>query len=95
MSNTTIQIRTDMEVKETVGSIFKQMGMTMSDGINIFLRQVQMNRGFPFEVNEVNEVKIQDRSRLKKWTGILPDMENPVHIKNYQKISREELYAER
>ena len=87
MSTTTIQIRTDTEVKETVDSIFKQLGITMSDGINIFLRQVQMKQGFPFEV------KTQNRSRLKKWTGHLPCMENPAHIKNYRKIPREELYA--
>jgi antitoxin component of RelBE/YafQ-DinJ toxin-antitoxin module len=60
----------------------------MSDGINIFLRQVQINKGFPFEV------KIQDRLRLKKWSGHLPGTENPAHIKNYRKIPREELYGE-
>ena len=87
MSTTTIQIRTDPEVKETVDSIFKQLGITMSDGINIFLRQVQLNKGFPFEVT------MRDSSCLKQWTGRLPCMENPVHIKNYQKIPREELYA--
>ena len=87
MSNTTIQIHTDMEIKETVDSIFEQMGITMADGINIFLRQVQMNNGFPVEL------KMQDYLHLKKWAGLLPGMENPAHIKNYRKISREELYA--
>ena len=50
MTNTTIQIRTDMEVKTTADSIFNKLGITMSDGINIFLRQVNLHGGFPFEV---------------------------------------------
>ncbi|GMO17517.1 MAG: type II toxin-antitoxin system RelB/DinJ family antitoxin [Treponemataceae bacterium] len=50
MNNATIQIRTDAEVKEKADSIFKQLGITLSDGINIFLRQVNLNRGLPFEV---------------------------------------------
>jgi len=50
MANATIQIRTDAMVKEAVDSIFSRLGITMSDGINIFLRQVQIHQGFPFEV---------------------------------------------
>jgi DNA-damage-inducible protein J len=50
MTNTTIQIRTDAEVKAATDSIFARLGITMSDGINIFLRQVQIHQGFPFEV---------------------------------------------
>ena len=50
MANTTIQIRTDAEVKSTADLIFSNLGITMSDGINIFLRQVNLHGGFPFEV---------------------------------------------
>jgi DNA-damage-inducible protein J len=50
MMNTTIQIRTDTEVKEAADSIFNRLGITMSDGINIFLRQVRLYQGFPFPV---------------------------------------------
>jgi DNA-damage-inducible protein J len=50
MTNGTIQIRTDAAVKEAADSVFSKLGITMSDGINIFLRQVQIHQGFPFEV---------------------------------------------
>ena len=50
MANTTIQIRTDAQVKAAADSIFNKLGITMSDGINIFLRQVNLHRGFPFEI---------------------------------------------
>jgi len=50
MTNVTIQIRTDATVKEDANAIFAGLGITMSDGINIFLRQVQIHRGFPFDL---------------------------------------------
>ena len=50
MANTTIQVRTDSEVKTAADSIFKKLGITMSDGINIFLRQVNLHEGLPFDV---------------------------------------------
>jgi addiction module RelB/DinJ family antitoxin len=50
MADTTIQIRTEAQVKEQADSIFRRLGITMSDGINIFLRQVNLHGGLPFEV---------------------------------------------
>jgi DNA-damage-inducible protein J len=48
--DTTIQIRTDSLVKRQADSIFRQLGMTMSEGLNILLRQVIQHRGFPFPI---------------------------------------------
>jgi addiction module RelB/DinJ family antitoxin len=50
MMDATIQIRTDAELKKDTDSIFRQLGLTLSDGINIFLRQVRLNGGLPFDV---------------------------------------------
>jgi DNA-damage-inducible protein J len=50
MNSATIQIRTGPEAKERADSTFNQLGITLSDGINIFLRQVNLHDGFPFEV---------------------------------------------
>jgi DNA-damage-inducible protein J len=44
----TIQIRTSAAVKAQADYIFKQMGITVSDGLNMFLHQVIMRRGMPF-----------------------------------------------
>jgi DNA-damage-inducible protein J len=55
--STTIQIRTDAEVKAAADSIFNRLGITMSDGMNIFLRQVIRHGGFPFEVKIENTLE--------------------------------------
>jgi DNA-damage-inducible protein J len=54
MANATIQIRTETQVKETADLIFKRLGITMSDAINIFLRQVNQYGDFPFDVKPEN-----------------------------------------
>jgi DNA-damage-inducible protein J len=50
MNTATIQIRTDPEVKAESRAIFEALGITMSDAVNIFLRQAIREGGFPFEV---------------------------------------------
>lgn len=48
-----IQIRISDEEKEAVQSAFENMGMTMSGGIKMFLRQVAAHKKMPFEISEV------------------------------------------
>ena len=67
MINTTIQIRTDAEVKAAADSIFKRLGITLSDGINIFLRQVNLHGGFPFEVRLPNSANSQNRQQRQEY----------------------------
>lgn len=42
--------RVDATLKEQAESILSQLGMPMSSAINIFLNQVVLRRGLPFEV---------------------------------------------
>lgn len=46
----TIQFRTDEATKTQSAEIFQQLGITMSDAINIFLRQSILHGGIPFEL---------------------------------------------
>ena len=42
--------RVDASLKEQAESILTQLGMPMSSAINIFLNQIVLRRGLPFEV---------------------------------------------
>jgi DNA-damage-inducible protein J len=44
----TIQVRTDDRTKTASTALFARLGITMSDAINIFLRQSVMRGGIPF-----------------------------------------------
>jgi DNA-damage-inducible protein J len=66
----TIQFRTDDTTKTQSADIFRQLGITMSDAINMFLRQSIIHGGLPFEL------KIPDYQRYNETTlAALADME--------------------
>ena len=47
----TIQVRTDDQTKNDSTALFDKLGITMSEAINLFLRQVIMRGGIPFTLN--------------------------------------------
>lgn len=49
-----IRARTDEKLKEQVENIFHRLGMTTTEAINLFYRQVKLNRGLPFAVRIPN-----------------------------------------
>ena len=44
----TIQVRTDAQTKNDSAALFNKLGITMSEAINLFLRQAVMRGGIPF-----------------------------------------------
>ena len=53
--STVIQTRIDTAVKNEAEAIFKRMGMSLSDGIRIFIHQVITERALPFKPVAGNE----------------------------------------
>lgn len=51
----TTSIKLDKEIKENAKKIFKELGLTMGEAVNIFLKQVTLHKGLPFEVKIPNE----------------------------------------
>jgi DNA-damage-inducible protein J len=51
----TTSIKLDVEVKSKAKEIFKELGITMGEAVNIFLSQVALHKGLPFEVKIPNE----------------------------------------
>jgi len=49
-----IRARTDEQLKKQVEHIFERLGMTSSEAINLFYRQVQLRKGLPFPVEIPN-----------------------------------------
>ena len=45
-----IQARIDPDVKNNAQNILNKLNITMSEAISIFLTQVSLNRGIPFEI---------------------------------------------
>ena len=50
MPQTTVTFKTDKETKEIAQAICKQLGINLTSAINMFLHQMIMHDGIPFEV---------------------------------------------
>ena len=50
LATTSITFRTDDEIKRQAVSLFNDLGMDMSTGVNVLLRAFVREKGFPFAV---------------------------------------------
>ena len=50
-----VNARTERELKKEVEGILQSLGMSTTEAINIFFRQVKLRRGLPFPVEIPNE----------------------------------------
>jgi DNA-damage-inducible protein J len=60
----TTSIKLDKEAKERAKLIFKELGITMGDAFNMFLSQVNLHNGIPFEIKVPNSTTIA-KKRVK------------------------------
>ena len=67
----TVQFRTDDATKAQSSEIFKTLGITMSDAINMFLRQSILHGGLPFEIKipQYNKVTLDALEEMEKSKG--------------------------
>ena len=83
--NTIIQARIDADSKKEAEAILNQMGMSLNEGIRVFIRQVIHTRALPFqpsladEPNKVTQMAMQraddyvcgkNRDKFKKFDTV-------------------------
>jgi DNA-damage-inducible protein J len=51
-----INTRVEPSVKRAVAALLSPLGLTTTDAINMFLHQVMLHKGLPFEVRRPNAV---------------------------------------
>lgn len=71
MMTTNLNIRTDKAVKDQAEMIYKELGLTMTTAMNLFLRATIRENGIPFEMklekpNETTIAAIEEGRRLAK-----------------------------
>jgi len=71
-----IQTRIDPELKNKAQIIFNKLNISMSEAISIFLTQVTLKRGIPFDITLPNELtantlkKSEDGKNLHKVSSV-------------------------
>ena len=67
----TINARTERELKEEVEVILKDLGISTTEAINIFFRQVKMRKGLPFPVEIPNEETLKTFRDSEAGKGLI------------------------
>lgn len=55
----TIQTRVDPVVKHNAQIILKKLNISMSEAISMYLSQITLHRGIPFEIKIPNEITVK------------------------------------
>jgi DNA-damage-inducible protein J len=55
----TVRARIEPTLKKNVEKILKKLGMSTTDAITIFFRQITLHRGLPFSVNIPNKETLE------------------------------------
>lgn len=70
-----IRARVEPATKQKAEAIFKKLGLSISEAVNMFYNQVILNRGLPFEVKIPNELTLrvmketEAGKNLTKWNS--------------------------
>ena len=64
-----LNLRIEPDVKAEAEELFNSFGLTVTDAVNVFLRQSLMRGGFPFEIvrylpNAITRAAIEESERL-------------------------------
>ncbi|RPI19746.1 MAG: type II toxin-antitoxin system RelB/DinJ family antitoxin [Ignavibacteriae bacterium] len=74
--NAMIRARTESKLKRETELIFKKLGMTPTEAINIFYNQVRLRKGIPFNIEIPNKItkdtldKSSKRKNLKTFKTV-------------------------
>ena len=79
--NELIHIRIEPTVKEKSEEIFKKLGINMSYAISLFLNQVIIKNGFPFEV----ELPHFNQEETEKLAEIIASVEGNGKVNEHNK----------
>lgn len=85
MKTSTISARIDPDLKQRAEQVFREIGITSSQAITLFYKQVELQRGLPFIVKIPTDVTIQAledaraRSNLENFNTV-EDLFNDLGI---------------
>lgn len=81
MSETIIRARVDELEKLECESIFKSLGLTMSEAVRLFIRQVNTVKGLPFEMKlNATAAAEHDRWFREQVESALANMNQPGRV---------------
>ncbi len=68
--SSTIQVRVDQKTKDQAKAVLGALHMSMSEAICLFLRQVVLHRGIPFEVKIPNALTRETLEKAERGEDV-------------------------
>lgn len=68
-----VQARMDPSIKKQAKAILDKLGISMSDAIGVYFRQIIRTKGIPFELKLPNEATLQAVEELESGKGAVFD----------------------
>ena len=65
-----VRARMEPEVKHHAEAIFRELGLSTTEAITIFYRQVSLCNGFPFDIRIPNEETLKTFENTDKGIGL-------------------------
>jgi DNA-damage-inducible protein J len=65
-----ISARIDPELKQGAEKVFQELGLTATQAITLFYKQVELERGLPFVLRVPNEVTVQALGQARTRQGL-------------------------
>ena len=65
-----ISARIDPELKQGAEEVFKELGLTTTQAITLFYKQVELARGLPFAVRVPNDVTAEALEQARTRQGL-------------------------
>jgi len=66
----TISARIDPELKREAERVFQELGLTATQAITLFYKQVELERGLPFAVRVPNQVTVEALEEARTRQGL-------------------------
>jgi DNA-damage-inducible protein J len=66
----TIQVRVDHSTKEQATQILENLRINMSEAIKMYLQQIILNKGIPFEIKVPTRAALKTMRKVDKGKGL-------------------------
>lgn len=70
---TFVQARIDPNIKAQARSVLDKLGISMSEAIGVYIRQIVLQQGIPFELKLPNQTTLQAVKQLESDKGVTFD----------------------
>jgi len=66
----TTSIKLDQTIKQEAQKVFAELGLTLGEAVNLFLNQVRLHKGLPFEVKIPNAETLQAMKDIEEGKNL-------------------------